>query len=656
LSDAAAVAGVERRPRSWALPPWASTLTIAALALGAAIIAGITHASLAAAHSAARATLASLVLFAVTGDAVAVALVPRSWGAAGRLAALPLGAAVSGLALTVLGFTTLPLRISLWLVLATGAAASLLVRRRRKARAASPSVSSASERWSLAAWVAALALIVLIGLAPAWRTGITTIYGQNPDSHQVAGIAVLFQHVPPTGTDDALPIDTVPGPWRFRYPIFYTLAGASNLGHQDPIVVFPAMAALLLACLALGFGAFAVLCLGAPPLAGPAIAAATAVSVATLHIVWHPYWNQLWGLAMLPWALLFGWRAVVDQSRRAGVLFALVLLELGLAYPLALPYPLLIIGLLAIAHGTYRLVPQLLRSRSWVVGAVALVILAPAVAGAAIKLGQGVAQLVSGSSSLWSGDISTPVSLGNFVGTGGGVLSAFAVLAVAAVTLLSLPRRSAVALGASLAVLCLLDLRFRLASRGAYMDFKHLSFVGALVLTLAATGVARLLARWRAAPLAAGGALAVALGWGAVAVNQARVEATDATPQVNAAMFQVRQWASKLPPGASVRVDIPASGYQLWAVYMLGDHPVDAPDPVLNTTYAHAPYGLRADYSLSLRYEFVPPPQPPPLFPQPHFTVNPPVFENGEFVLRKVRWPRRLDWVPQTASTALVEP
>ena len=71
---------------------------------------------------------------------------------------------------------------------------------------------------------------------------MTTIYGQNPDAHQVAGIAVLFQHVPPTGTDVALPIDTVPSPWRFRYPIFYPLAAAAQLGHLDPITAFPAIA------------------------------------------------------------------------------------------------------------------------------------------------------------------------------------------------------------------------------------------------------------------------------------------------------------------------------------------------------------------------------------------------------------------------------
>ncbi len=653
--------------RRWSGPAGASAVTVLALALAGLIVAGSGQPHLGPVPSAARGLLAGLVLFVVSGDALAVALVPAEWGAPGRLMALPIGAAVSGLALTALGLATIPLHVSLWVVLAGGAAASVLVRRRRArptaaigSQGGSQGGSRAgsegeSQSWTWGAWVAALAILIVIALAPAWRTGMTTIFGENPDAHQVAGIAVLFQHVSPTGTDVALPIDTVPSPWRFRYPIFYPLAGASNLGHLDPITVFPAMAALLLACLALGFGAFAVLCLRAPPWAGPAIGGAVALSVVTLHIVWHPYWNQLWGLAMFPWALLFGWRTVTGPATRGvAVLFALMLLELGLAYPLALPYPLLIIGVLAIAYRRYRLAPQLLRSRSWVVGLLAVVVLAPAVVGAAIKLGQGIQQLLSSHSGLWGGDINTLLPAGDFVGTGGGVIPVFLVLIVAGCALARLPRRSAVALGISLAVLCLLDLRFRLASDGAYMDFKHLSFVGALVLTLAAAGVTSLLSE-RRGPALVGGAV-LALAWAGAAVVQGHRESVNTSQQVNAAMFQIRQWAARLPRDASVRVDIPPSGVQLWAVYMLGRHPVDSLDPVVGTTYAHAVYGGRADYSLSLRFTPSAIPGRARSYPRPPFAVNPPLARNRQFVLRRIRWPRRLNAYPDTASQRLVEP
>ena len=106
-----------------------------------------------------------------------------------------------------------------------------------------------------------------------------------------------------------------------------------------------------------------------------------------------------------------------------------------------------------------------------------------------------------------------------------------------------------------------------------------------------------------------------------------------------------------------MRVDIPASGTQLWAVYMLGAHPVDSPTPVLGTTYANAPYGQRADYSLALRFYPLPGPDGRPRpFGRPAYAQNPPVARNDEFALRPIVWPVRLASAPKTASQRLVEP
>ncbi|MDQ2895726.1 MAG: hypothetical protein M3Y09_08770 [Actinomycetota bacterium] len=615
--------------------------------------------------SALRGVLMAVILFAVCGDGAAVALVPRAWtlsAPGGALFALPLGAALSGLALTALGLATVPLSVSLWIVLAIGAGVSGLARARRRNGAKRPRLRAPDP--GRLAWAVVPVVLVVVALAPAWRYGLTTIYGQNPDAHQVAGIAVLFQHTSPTGTDVALPIDTVPSPWRFRYPIFYPLAAAAQLGQLDPITVFPAIAGLLLACLGLGFGAFAVLCLRAPPWSGPLIAVAVALSVSTLHSVWHPYWNQLWGMAMFPWALVFGWRAVLEGGRAAIALFALMLLELGLAYPLALPYPILIIGALALAHQRWRAASQLLRSRSWVAGALTLIVLLPAVAGAALKLAQGVRQLFSSGSPLWGGDIVHPLALGTFVGTGGGIVPALAVLGVAGaglvgvrlpgrVTMPGLPRRSAFALGIAIAALCLLDLRFRLDNNGAYIDFKHLSFLGMLVLTVAGAGLARWADRRSITAIAVAGVLTLA--WAITALPHSRREMVASQPQVGPELFALRRWADELPRGASVRVDVPASGLQLWAVYMLGSHPVDAPAPLLYTTYAHAVYGLRADYALSLRH-VVGPGGAVRATPRPLVTVGPPLRRNDQFELWRIRWPARLARFPDPSSQALVEP
>ena len=620
--------------------------------------------------TAVRGVLTGLALFWICGDGVAVALVPRAWGAATSLAALPLGAALSGMALTALGLARIPLTVSAWLVVGLGLALSVAARRRRhragfRVGAAPPDDARSARipRRTVLPWAVVAAVLVIVALAPAWRLGMTTIYGQDPDAHQVAGIAVLFQHAPPTGTDIALPIDTVPSPWRFRYPIFYPLAATAQLGHLDPITAFPAITALLLACLGLGFGAFAVLCLGAPGWAGPVIALATAVTVSTLHAVWHPYWNQLWGMAMFPWALVFGWRAVRYGGRGPIVLFVVIALELGLAYPLALPYPVLIVGALALAYERWRLIPTLWRSRSWLVGALALLVLAPAVAGAALKLVAGLRQLLSASGGLWGGDIVHPLAMGVFVGTGGGLAAALIVLAVAVAAITGLPlpgrlrmpgleRRAALALGSALGLLCLLDLRFRIDPQGAYMDYKHLAFVGGLVVCVAAAG----LARWAAAGGAAvAGAGLLGLVWAAFALPHGHREMLASGLQVDPQMFQVRQWASELPRGASVRVDVPPSGVQLWAVYMLGSHPVDASVPLLGTTYAHANYGLRADYALSL--VSVPhaggaaTPAPRPLF-----AAGPAMRHNAQFALWRVRWPAKLARIPSTATQALVEP
>jgi len=643
-----------------------AALLTAGMVIGAGLIVARTASpQLGPVASALRGVLMAVILFGVCGDGAAVALGPKLWTpptAAASLLALPLGAALSGLALTALGLATVPLSVSLWIVLAIGVGASALARARRREGSGGPRLRAPDP--GRLAWVLVAVVLVIVALAPAWRHGLTTIYGQNPDAHQVAGIAVLFQHTPPTGTDVALPIDTVPSPWRFRYPIFYPLAAAAQLGHMDPITVFPAIAGLLLACLGLGFGVFAVLCLRAPLWSGPLIAVAVALTVSTLHSVWHPYWNQLWGMAIFPWALVFGWRAVLEGGRAAIALLALMLLELGLAYPLALPYPILIVGALAVAHQRWRLAPGLLRSRSWVLGALTLLVLLPAVAGAALKLAQGVRQLFSSGSALWGGDIIHPLALGAFVGTGGGIVPALVVLAVAGAGLVGvrlpgraampgLPRRSALALGSSIALLCLLDLRFRLDRHGAYMDFKHLSFLGVLVLTVAGAGLARWADRRSVTAIAVAGALTLA--WAITALPQGHREMLASQTQVDPELFAVRRWADELPRGASVRVDVPASGLQLWAVYMLGSHPVDAPTPLLYTTYAHAVYGLRADYSLSLRY-VAGPGGAARAAPRPLLAVGPPLRRNDQFALWRIRWPARLRRFPDPSSQALVEP
>lgn len=631
--------------RQWHELVWLG-VPCAAVLLVSIVVSGHDHAAFA---GLLLGTAASVLLFVVCGDALAVALFPALPGAALPVAGTALGAAASGLVLTVFGFAHVPLNVSLWVTLAAGLAASAVVRRRGAERR--PAVS-----WPrLAAWGAAGLVVFCVALSPALVTRSDTIYGENPDAHQVVGIAVLFQHVPPQGTDAALPIDNVPRAWRFRYPIFYALAGASDLAHLDPIRVFATMAALLMVLAALGFGTLAVSYLGAPAAAGPAIAIVVGLAQVPLALVWHPYWNQLWGLALMPYALLFGWRAVEARDRRAAVLFALVVVALGLAYPLALPYPLAILA--AVAVGLRRRLPRprIAGARRWAVAVLAVVILLPALAGAGLKLWQGVSQLFSPHSKLWTGDIYHLTPVGRFVGIGGGVLPALIVVVLAGLGLRALPRRIGAATGLVLLAMLALDLRFRIGAGGAYMDFKHLSYVGTLLLVLAAVALTRWIASGSRPLMAAGAILAVA--WGSAAVVADRDQRRANGPQVTTELLQIRTWARRLPRGASVRIDLPISGEQLWAVYMLGDHPVDALQPVVNTTYAHAPVGIRADYALAWRYPEQAHLRRLKLQPPVFYARDPPVFENDRYVLRRIVWPKsgKLAAISDTSSTRLVD-
>ena len=599
-----------------------------------------------------RASAASVVLFVVCGDALAYALIPASWRAVRPIFSLPLGAAAGALVLTAFGLAHVPLHVSLWLTLALGLGASWYVRRRRFGGA---SALGAEERRTRFTWIAVLAIVWLVALIPLARTGADTVWGQNPDAHQVTGIAVLFQHVPPTGTDYALPIDTVPQEWRFRYPIFYPLAAASNLGHFDPIRVFPAMIVLLIVIVAFGFGLLAVEYLGAPTRAGPAVAAIVGFSWATLHMAWHPYWNQLWGFSMLPFAVLFGWRLFERWELKTAILFVFTLVMLWLAYPLALPYPVVIVGAVAIAIWRRPQLPSLTRARAFVIVPIALLLLLPAVVGAVLKLKEALSQLLSPHSQLWGGDIHKLLPVGPFLGVGGGIVAAVPILVMAVLEIRYVAggRRAQIAVFGVLAALCLLDLRFRLVKSGAYMDYKHLTFVGVFILVLAASFVMRQLFCRDRRSIAAGAFLLAV--WAIPAAVQDRSDAFFLPQQVDPQMFQIRSWVNSLPPGASVRVDIPPNGTQLWAVYMVGSHPVESSDPIVGTTYAHANGGYRADYALTQRYNPAYGPESTvPLAPV-WFAVNPPVDENSQFVLRRVVWPRTGKYASYTdnASTHL---
>jgi hypothetical protein len=68
--------------------------------------------------------------------------------------------------------------------------------------------------------------------------------------------------------------------------------------------------------------------------------------------------------------------------------------------------------------------------------------------------------------------------------------------------------------------------------------------------------------------------------------------------QLPKSMLELKQVDARLPPGASVRLDMAPDGRQLWAGYMLSGQPLCSQRPVLETSYPHVPVSREADYVL----------------------------------------------------------
>lgn len=632
------------RPRTWgAEGRWAVrvVLLVAGFALVLALLTGARR--LGALPDLLRGSVAALVLFGVSGDALAVRLCPPALQPVRPVLALALGMAAGPLALTVLGILHIPLAVTLPLVLVAGLAASWWVRRRGGREAVAP--------LDVHVLVATAAVGVLLGcvvLIPMWGSGVVSVPGINPDAHQVVGSAALLQQAPPDATRVQLGLDHIPTVWGSKWPIFYALAAASNLSGLDPLGAFPTMAALLAVLAALGFGALAGEAFGLGRRGGLVVAAVSGLSWVTIHLAVHPYWNQLWGYAALPWALLLGWLALNGRGEaRAAVGCGLLLLLIALAYPLLFPYPVVILVLMAVALRRRPRLPAWGR-RGGPIGFVllGLILLVPLLA-AVQKLSQAGSQLIHPGGAVWGGDVTSFIPFGDFVGTGGGILPALVILALAVWALVRVvPRRLALALGAALALFALLDVRLRTVPSGTYMDFKHLAFTGSLVVALGATGAVSLLRHRRREAAVLGAVLLAA--WGVGAMIRDRREFKEHWVQVPPELSEIRDWSRALPPGTSVRIDIPQSGVQLWAAYFLAEHPVDSIDPVLFTTYAHPPWGAIADYSLALRVI--------PLRALRRLGVTgPPIRENRQFVLRRIVVPPG-NTLPPTASLRQVQP
>ena len=145
-------------------------------------------------------------------------------------------------------------------------------------------------------------------VTPLFRAdSFATVTGNNGDAHLAAGAAVFLQHSYPSGLDAELPVDRMPGAWRSKYPIYYSLAAVSTLSGLDPPEAFVTLGALLVALTGLGFYLLARHMLGAGFEAGLAAMAMVGLAEHTMHLALEPFYNQLWGTFTLPFTLLGTW-------------------------------------------------------------------------------------------------------------------------------------------------------------------------------------------------------------------------------------------------------------------------------------------------------------------------------------------------------------
>lgn len=579
---------------------------IAALALALDLVDQPRRDALRVLPDALRVVLAALALFGLTGLGVTrlalpAALRPREW-----LWVLPVGACVTGLALTVLGFLGVPFTAAVIAVVTAGAALS--AQQGWRGRPTAPGAEGA-----LVLWLAALACAV--ALLPMLGQHFATVTGTGSDAHLAAGTAELLQHVGPTGRDDTLPVDAMPVLWRSKYPIYYAFAAVAAISGLETWQVLTTLQGLLL-----GLGAIGMFLLARDGLRTTAWLAIGALLLGgvdriVLHTVLNPYVNQAWGWMALPFALVLGLAVARSPSRGGFVLLGLMLALLGFAYPLALP--------LALLPTLVALGP---RRPSWpVVGALAALaaVLALPLLGVIEKVVTAALVVLDPRASLepWRGDLATGfIAFGDFINVPAGWWwSGLANIAVLVFAWRGLSKQDERGLRRGLGAVLVLAfagaVMFRLRDFGWYFHFKLLAFTAPLMIVAALAGVARLR---RAGPVLL---VLMAAGW----AWSVRAEVAETGYQLGRHHTDLAVWAAALPPGASVRLDT-TPPEQLWSAYFLAARPVCSQLPLLGVDYPRVAYARRADYAV-VGYDQ----------PRSADLAGPPLERNAVFALHRLK-------------------
>jgi hypothetical protein len=569
-----------------------------------------------------RVVVGAVVLFGLAGFGLVRLLLPAPLRRFELLWVLPAGACAAGLALTVLGFAGVPYAASLAAVLAGGLALGAHAVRRR----GWPQV-----QWRGLGWPLLLAFVVLVvALVPLlFVQHFDTPIGNGSDAHEAVGAAQFLKHSYPTSVNVHQPLNQMPPTWQSKFPIYYAFAGVSTISGLATWQVLAPLEAALAALAALGMLLIAREVFAAPRAVALAAMGLAGLDRMALYTVQHPYFNQTWGYLTLPFTLVLGWIAVQPslprRSRQATlallVIFAAVLV---LAYPLAAPIPAvpLLVFWLGERRRRIRAGEQLWTLRGAYRSRRSLLWMIPLAAALAVPIAGAVDKAVAAAEVLapghtlqgWAGDLMGFIPVNYFfslpASTAGTVLLA-CVAALAAWGLARQPRALAAGLGALLAIGFALAVYLRGRLGGQYFQFKLLAFIGPLVLVIAAVGAGRLR---RAGALA----LAALAGFTAWSIVQ-RIEHEGY--QLGPPTVALSSWARSLPPGASVRLDVPPA-QQLWVAYFMDARPLCSQLPLLGTDYPHVAYSRKADYILTTAS-----------LPRPRDAIGPAVRESSAYRL-----------------------
>ena len=390
--------------------------------------------------------------------------------------------------------------------------------------------------------------------------------------------------------------------WRSKPPIYLSYGAVASAAGLPPYQVIASLAAALLALAGLGFWVLARTLLGAGPWTAGVVLGLVGLNRVVLHTGMHPYFNQTWGFFAMPFAIVLAWGAVRQRSLPAAVLAAAFGGVLAFAYPLALPIPLLAAGIFLAIDRRERGLPLIPRLRGrdrrqllWLLPAGAL--LAGPLNGIFEKL-ETSSQVVWPGESLksWGGDLLSFFPERWFLGVDDPNVASILLPALAVGLVLALaraPKDLRWGLGAVVGFGFVAALYFRPRDFGFYFHFKALAFTAPLLVALAAVGLSQLRWRWASILL-----LLALLGATRDGAQNVIGETYDQLPRH---MLALQDLDERLPPDASVRLDLQTDGRHFWIAYMLHGQPLCSQAPILNTSYPHVPISRAADYVLADR-------------------------------------------------------